>query len=319
MNNFNYEKDLTEVELEGKKVENFEDHVTTINGLDEYISKLPKELLTKGQEEELFEKIKNGDIEAKNEVITKNLRLVISEAKKYVGSGMDFLDLIQEGNIGLITAIEKFDIAKGCRFSTYATCRIRQAITRAIFDKGRVIRVSVHTMEHVNKVKRYINYYYVRNGINPSMEEIQQQFNYSDEKMDKIFDVIINKPSSLNTGIGEDEDTELIDLLEDRESIPLEEIAAKGELVRIIDESSLTERERKVLYLRFGVIDNKTRTLEEVGKIFNITRERVRQIEAKALRKLRNNIYVKEYHNTVGSPYKIKEKNKTRKYNTIKK
>ena len=308
MNNFNYEKDLTEVELEGKKVENFEDHVTTINGLDEYISKLPKELLTKGQEEELFEKIKNGDIEAKNEVITKNLRLVISEAKKYVGSGMDFLDLIQEGNIGLITAIEKFDIAKGYRFSTYATRWIRQAITRAIFDKGRVIRVSVHTMEHVNKVKRYINDYYVLNGINPSMEEIQQQFNYSDEKIDKIFDVIINKPSSLNTGIGEDEDTELIDLLEDRESIPLEEIAAKGELVRIIDESSLTERERKVLYLRFGVIDNKTRTLEELGKIFNITRERVRQIEAKALRKLRNNIYVKEYYNTVGSPYKTKEK-----------
>ena len=275
--------------------------------------------MTAEEEKALFQRIEQGDEEAKTEVIEKNIRLVVSIAKIYTNRGLEFLDLVNEGFFGLIKATNKFDVNKGYKFSTYATCWIRQAITRAIFDKGRVIRVSVHTMEHVNKVKRYINDYYVRNGINPSMEEIQQQFNYSDEKMDKIFDIIINKPSSLNTGIGEDEDIELIDLLEDRESIPLEEIAAKGELVRIIDESSLTERERKVLYLRFGVIDNKTRTLEEVGKIFNITRERVRQIEAKALRKLRNNIYVKEYYNTVGSPYQTKEKNKTRKYNSIKK
>lgn len=296
-----------------------EQYLPDIDISKQFLSELNKQLLTAEEEKALFQRIEQGDEEAKTEVIEKNIRLVVSIAKIYTNRGLEFLDLVNEGCFGLIKAIAKFDIAKGYRFSTYATRWIRQAITRAIFDKGRVIRVSVHTMEHVNKVKRYINDYYVRNGINPSMEEIQQQFNYSDEKMDKIFDVIINKPSSLNTGIGEDEDTELIDLLEDRESIPLEEIAAKGELVRIIDESSLTERERKVLYLRFGVIDNKTRTLEEVGKIFNITRERVRQIEAKALRKLRNNIYVKEYYNTVGSPYKIKEKNKTRKYNTIKK
>ena len=319
MNNFNYEKDLTEVELEGKKVENFEDHVTTINGLDEYISKLPKELLTKGQEEELFKKIKNGDIEAKNEVITKNLRLVISEAKKYVGSGMDFLDLIQEGNIGLITAIEKFDIAKGCRFSTYATWWIKQAITRSILEKRRTVKIPAHQENRIKLLKDYNNEYYRDNGKYPTKEEIATYLHWDKNVVENTISMAKTKMVLLSTPISDDSDDELVDFIEDKDEIDADKIIFSKQILEAIENSNLTERERKVLYLRFGVIDNKTRTLEELGKIFNITRERVRQIEAKALRKLRNNIYVKEYYNTVGSPYKTKEKNKTRKYNSIKK
>ena len=292
MNNFNYEKDLTEAELEGKKVENFEDHVTTINGLDEYISKLPKELLTKGQEEELFKKIKNGDIEAKNEVITKNLRLVISEAKKYVGSGMDFLDLIQEGNIGLITAIEKFDIAKGYRFSTYATWWIRQAITRSIQEKRRTIKISTHQENRIKLLKDYNNEYYRDNGKYPTKEEIATYLHW--DKSD-------------------DSDDELVDFIEDKDEIDADKIIFSKQILEAIENSNLTERERKVLYLRFGVIDNKTRTLEEVGKIYKLTRERIRQIESKACRKLRRNneikeLYDGEVHNSTNTKTKTKVK-----------
>ena len=313
MNNFNYEKDLTEVELEGKKVENFEDHVTTINGLDEYISKLPKELLTKGQEEELFEKIKNGDIEAKNEVITKNLRLVISEAKKYVGSGMDFLDLIQEGNIGLITAIEKFDIAKGCRFSTYATWWIKQAITRSILEKRRTVKIPAHQENRIKLLKDYNNEYYRDNGKYPTKEEIATYLHWDKNVVENTISMAKTKMVLLSTPISDDSDDELVDFIEDKDEIDADKIIFSKQILEAIENSNLTERERKVLYLRFGVIDNKTRTLEEIGKIYKLTRERIRQIEFKACRKLRRNneikeLYDGEVHNSTNTKTKPKVK-----------
>ena len=313
MNNFNYEKDLTELELEGKKVENFEDHVTTINGLDEYISKLPKELLTKGQEEELFEKIKNGDIEAKNEVITKNLRLVISEAKKYVGSGMDFLDLIQEGNIGLITAIEKFDIAKGCRFSTYATWWIKQAITRSILEKRRTVKIPAHQENRIKLLKDYNNEYYRDNGKYPTKEEIATYLHWDKNVVENTISMAKTKMVLLSTPISDDSDDELVDFIEDKDEIDADKIIFSKQILEAIENSNLTERERKVLYLRFGVIDNKTRTLEEIGKIYKLTRERIRQIEFKACRKLRRNneikeLYDGEVHNSTNTKTKPKVK-----------
>ena len=313
MNNFNYEKDLTEVELEGKKVENFEDHVTTINGLDEYISKLPKELLTKGQEEELFKKIKNGDIEAKNEVITKNLRLVISEAKKYVGSGMDFLDLIQEGNIGLITAIEKFDIAKGCRFSTYATWWIKQAITRSILEKRRTVKIPAHQENRIKLLKDYNNEYYRDNGKYPTKEEIATYLHWDKNVVENTISMAKTKMVLLSTPISDDSDDELVDFIEDKDEIDADKIIFSKQILEAIENSNLTERERKVLYLRFGVIDNKTRTLEEIGKIYKLTRERIRQIEFKACRKLRRNneikeLYDGEVHNSTNTKTKPKVK-----------
>ncbi len=314
MNNFNYEKDLTEVELEGKKVENFEDHVTTINGLDEYISKLPKELLTKGQEEELFEKIKNGDIEAKNEVITKNLRLVISEAKKYVGSGMDFLDLIQEGNIGLITAIEKFDIAKGCRFSTYATWWIKQAITRSILEKRRTVKIPAHQENRIKLLKDYNNEYYRDNGKYPTKEEIATYLHWDKNVVENTISMAKTKMVLLSTPISDDSDDELVDFIEDKDEIDADKIIFSKQILEAIENSNLTERERKVLYLRFGVIDNKTRTLEEIGKIYKLTRERIRQIEFKACRKLRRNNEIKElYDGEVRNSTNTKTKTKAKK------
>ena len=253
MNNFNYEKDLTEVELEGKKVENFEDHVTTINGLDEYISKLPKELLTKGQEEELFEKIKNGDIEAKNEVITKNLRLVISEAKKYVGSGMDFLDLIQEGNIGLITAIEKFDIAKGCRFSTYATWWIKQAITRSILEKRRTVKIPAHQENRIKLLKDYNNEYYRDNGKYPTKEEIATYLHWDKNVVENTISMAKTKMVLLSTPISDDSDDELVDFIEDKDEIDADKIIFSKQILEAIENSNLTEREKEILYLRFGI------------------------------------------------------------------
>lgn len=259
MNNFNYEKDLTEVELEGKKVENFEDHVTTINGLDEYISKLPKELLTKGQEEELFKKIKNGDIEAKNEVITKNLRLVISEAKKYVGSGMDFLDLIQEGNIGLITAIEKFDIAKGCRFSTYATWWIKQAITRSILEKRRTVKIPAHQENRIKLLKDYNNEYYRDNGKYPTKEEIATYLHWDKNVVENTISMAKTKMVLLSTPISDDSDDELVDFIEDKDEIDADKIIFSKQILEAIENSNLTEREKEILYLRFGIYDGEVR------------------------------------------------------------
>ena len=313
MNNFNYEKDLTEVELEGKKVENFEDHVTTINGLDEYISKLPKELLTKGQEEELFKKIKNGDIEAKNEVITKNLRLVISEAKKYVGSGMDFLDLIQEGNIGLITAIEKFDIAKGYRFSTYATWWIKQAITRSILEKRRTVKIPAHQENRIKLLKDYNNEYYRDNGKYPTKEEIATYLHWDKNVVENTISMAKTKMVLLSTPISDDSDDELVDFIEDKDEIDADKIIFSKQILEAIENSNLTEREKEILYLRFGIYDGEYRTLEEIGKIYKLTRERIRQIEFKACRKLRRNneikeLYDGEVHNSTNTKTKPKVK-----------
>lgn len=296
MNNFHYEKDLTELELEGKKVENFEDHVTTINGLDEYISKLPKELLTKGQEEELFKKIKNGDIEAKNEVITKNLRLVISEAKRYVGSGMDFLDLIQEGNMGLIKAVEKFDLKKECRFSTYATRWIKQAITLSIQEKRRTVKISTHQENRIKLLKDYNNEYYCDNGKYPTKEEIATYLHWNKNVVENTISMAKTKIVLLSTPISDDSDDELVDFIEDKDEIDADKIIFSKQILEAIENSNLTEREKEILYLRFGIYDGEYRTLEEIGKIYKLTREGIRQIEFKAFRKLRRKNEIKELY-----------------------
>lgn len=314
MNNFNYEKDLTELELEGKKVENFEDNVTTINGLDEYISKLPKELLTKGQEEELFKKIKNGDIEAKNEVITKNLRLVISEAKKYVGSGMDFLDLIQEGNMGLIKAVEKFDLKKECRFSTYATWWIKQAITRSILEKRRTVKIPAHQENRIKLLKDYNNEYYRDNGKYPTKEEIATYLHWDKNVVENTISMAKTKMVLLSTPISDDSDDELVDFIEDKDEIDADKIIFSKQILEAIENSNLTEREKEILYLRFGIYDGEYRTLEEIGKIYKLTRERIRQIEFKACRKLRRNNEIKElYDGEVRNSTNTKTKTKAKK------
>lgn len=268
MNNFNYEKDLTELELEGKKVENFEDNVTTINGLDEYISKLPKELLTKGQEEELFKKIKNGDIEAKNEVITKNLRLVISEAKRYVGSGMDFLDLIQEGNMGLIKAVEKFDLKKECRFSTYATWWIRQTIDRALYYETRTIRIPNYMCAHIDKLKQYL--YYNPNKNYPTTKELAQILNCDEKTVNKILKLLENKNISLNNTI--DMKGNELEKIVSVESEDINKQILNEQLIDIIEnKSNLNTKEKQVLYLRYGLADGEYKSIEEVRKILNIS------------------------------------------------
>lgn len=296
MDNFNYEKELTEVALDNKKTENFEDNVTTINGLDEYISKLPKELLTKEQEEEIFKKIKNGDNEAKNEAITKNLRLVISVAKRYAGSGMDFLDLIQEGNIGLIKAVEKFDIEKGYRFSTYATWWIKQTITRSIQEKRRTVKIPTHQENRIRLLTDYNNAYYRDNGKYPTKEEIAEHLHWNNDTVENTISMIKTKMVLLSTPISEDSDDELINFIEDEDEINADKIIFSKQIIEVIEKSKLTEREKKILYLRYGIYDGEYHTLEEVGKIYNLTRERIRQIEFKACRKLRRKSEIKELH-----------------------
>ena len=314
MDNFNYKKDLTETELDSKKIENFEDYGTTINGLDEYTSKLSKELLTKEQEEELFTKIKNGDIEARNELITKNLRLVISIAKRHVGSGMDLLDLIEEGNVGLIKAVEKFDINKGYRFSTYATCWIRQAITNSINEKRRTIRISAYQENKIRLLKDYNNSYYCDNGKYPTKEEIAAYFNWDKSTVENILSIVKTKIVLLSTPISDDSDDELIDFIEDKDDIDTDKIIFSKQIREAIEKSNLTERETKVLYLRFGIYDGERRTLEEISKIFNLTRERIRQIETNAFRKLRRKNEIKELHDgEVHNSTNTKTKTKVKK------
>jgi RNA polymerase primary sigma factor len=251
------------------------------------IGKVP--LLTADEEIELARRMEEGDEDAKKRLAEANLRLVVSIAKRYVGRGMLFLDLIQEGNLGLIKAVEKFDYRKGYKFSTYATWWIRQAITRAIADQARTIRIPVHMVETINKLIRVSRQLLQELGREPSPEEIAAEMNMPVERVREILK-ISQEPVSLETPIGEEEDSHLGDFIPDND-VPAPADAATQMLLREqLDKvlSSLTEREQKVLRLRFGLDDGRARTLEEVGKEFNVTRERIRQIEAKALRKLRH-------------------------------
>lgn len=251
------------------------------------IGKVP--LLSADEEIELARRMENGDEDAKKRLCEANLRLVVSIAKRYVGRGMLFLDLIQEGNLGLIKAVDKFDYTKGYKFSTYATWWIRQAITRSIADQARTIRIPVHMVETINKLIRVSRQLLQTYGREPTPEEIAAEMGLSVEKVREI-QKIAQEPVSLETPIGEEEDSHLGDFIPDEDVPAPAEAAAfsmlKEQLVEVLD--TLTEREQKVLKLRFGLEDGRARTLEEVGKEFEVTRERIRQIEAKALRKLRH-------------------------------
>ena len=280
-------EEVTEEEMSDVKVDDSYSTDDPVRMFLKEIGKVP--LLTAEEEVELAIRMSQGDEEAKRRMTEANLRLVVSIAKRHVGRGMLFLDLIQEGNLGLIKAVEKFDYTKGYKFSTYATWWIRQAITRAIADQARTIRMPVHMVETINKVIRVSRQLLQELGHDPSAEEIAAEMGMPVEKVREILK-IAQEPVSLETPIGEEEDSHLGDFIPDEDASEPSEAASfsllKEQLMEVLD--TLTPREKKVLELRFGIVDGRTRTLEEVGKEFNVTRERIRQIEAKALRKLRH-------------------------------
>ena len=283
------DEDMEEIELD--KIDlSVPDGVSIDDPVRMYLKEIGKvPLLTAEEEIELAKKMEQGDQEAKKRLAEANLRLVVSIAKRYVGRGMLFLDLIQEGTLGLIKAVEKFDYRKGYKFSTYATWWIRQAITRAIADQARTIRIPVHMVETINKLIRVSRQLLQELGREPTPEEIAEEMDMPVERVREILK-ISQEPVSLETPIGEEEDSHLGDFIQD-DNVPVPADAATFTLLKEqLDEvlSTLTEREQKVLILRFGLEDGRARTLEEVGKEFNVTRERIRQIEAKALRKLRH-------------------------------
>ena len=282
-------QDVEEIKLEDIDVTNVEG-VSVDDPVRMYLREIGKiPLLTYEQELDLAKRILEGDEEAKQKLAESNLRLVVSIAKKYVGRGMLFLDLIQEGNMGLIKAVEKFDYNKGFKFSTYATWWIRQAITRAIADQARTIRIPVHMVETINKLIRTSRHLLQQLGREPTPEEIANEMEIP---IEKVMDIqkIAQDPVSLETPIGEEDDSHLGDFIPDDDSPAPQDSAAYTLLKEQLEEvmNTLTPREAKVLKLRFGLEDGKARTLEEVGKEFQVTRERIRQIEAKALRKLRH-------------------------------
>ncbi len=278
------EKDSDDNEVSIPRGEGVEDPVRM------YLKEIGRiDLLNADEEVELARKMEEGDEKAKQRLVESNLRLVVSIAKKYVGRGMLFLDLIQEGNMGLMKAVEKFDYTKGYKFSTYATWWIRQAITRAIADQARTIRIPVHMVETINKLIRVSRQLLQEKGREPTIEEIGEEMDISESKVREVMK-ISQEPVSLETPIGDEEDSQLGDFIEDEDSPSPASITTylllQEKLQQVLE--SLTDREKRVLELRFGMEDGRPRTLEEVGREFNVTRERIRQIEAKALRKLRH-------------------------------